>query len=369
MMLEREAESDPEVTVRLFNEFGLAGALGPLPCVLSVDDVAAFADGPAARLPASQIVLQVPALRCVNGSGKALSQLAGRGFRLMLAATPDGPAAPPGFQAFSYDCSNGVVPTATTGWLQHLPGPHLALGVDTYQRFRQCAEAGFAWLAGDYALHPTAQAVARGDGPGQALLLRLLALVVSDADTRAIEAVMKQDPQLSYQLLRLVNSSAFARPTRIASFAQAITLLGRRELQRWLQLLIYAHSGHGTASPLLPRAAFRARLMENLCTRAGGSAEEQDQAFMTGMFSLLDVLFGRPLPELVEPLGLSERVTAALLAREGRLGQLLAVTALSKRGPAPALRSWLAQAGLGPEHLAAGLVEACGWTVAVVRES
>jgi EAL and modified HD-GYP domain-containing signal transduction protein len=109
--------------------------------------------------------------------------------------------------------------------------------------------------------------------------------------------------------------------------------------------------------------------MEALCEYRGGDRDEQDRAFMTGMFSLLDVLFGRPLTELLEPLNLADDILEALLTRGGRLGPLMAIVALSKRGPAPALPSWLTETGLDPTKLALATVEASRWTLEILRDN
>jgi hypothetical protein len=208
-----------------------------------------------------------------------------------------------------------------------------------------------------------------GKGPTQALLLKILAQTTGDAETREIEATLKQDPQLSVQLLRLVNSVAFAPTTRINSFAHAITLLGRRQLQRWLQLLLYAgQSAGGATNPLLTAAALRAALMEGLCKANRADKATQDEAFMVGMFSLLDQLFGKPLPEIVAPLNLVRDVSEALLERSGKLGELLALVEAAESGSAgtgPGLR----RAGISNEAWCTVQVEALGWTLKISRES
>jgi EAL and modified HD-GYP domain-containing signal transduction protein len=208
-----------------------------------------------------------------------------------------------------------------------------------------------------------------GKGPTQALLLKILAQTTGDAETREIEATLKRDPLLSIQLLRLVNSVAFAPTTRISSFAHAITLLGRRQLQRWLQLLLYAgQSAGGTNNPLLTSAALRAALMEGLCKANRADKTIQDEAFMVGMFSLLDQLFGKPLREIVAPLNLERNVSEALLERSGTLGELLALVETAETGPAaigPALR----RAGISNEAWCKVQVEALDWTLKISRES
>lgn len=159
-------------------------------------------------------------------------------------------------------------------------------------------------------------------------LLELLALIVEDAETSALEEVFRQEPKLSYSLLRLVNSAAMAPRSPITSFSQAINLLGRRQLQRWLQLLVYADPNDGQSpNPLLQKAAARGRQMELLVSHLKPLPDIndlEDAAFMVGTFSLLDVLLNMPIKEVLQQLPLTEAVSNALAEYSGELGQLLA---------------------------------------------
>lgn len=159
-------------------------------------------------------------------------------------------------------------------------------------------------------------------------LLKLLNLVAQDADTREIEAVFREEPKLSYNLLRLVNSVAIGARSPIGSFSQAITVLGRRQLQRWLQLLIYANQlpASREANPLMLLAAARGRQMELLSTAIDPQPdipELCDAAFMTGVFSLLDVLLRMSMAEILDQLPLQKAIADALSTRRGVLGELL----------------------------------------------
>jgi EAL and modified HD-GYP domain-containing signal transduction protein len=112
----------------------------------------------------------------------------------------------------------------------------------------------------------------------------------------------------------------------IQSLSHALVVLGRRQLQRWVQVLLFAHHSTGDfPSPLLTLAATRGKLMELLGERESFDQGFRDRAFMTGILSLLDTLLGAPMPEVVEPLALPDDIRAALLGRSGRLGDLLGI--------------------------------------------
>jgi len=233
-------------------------------------------------------------------------------------------------------------------------------------------EGGFAGFGRPVAFAvPSALPGGKGSDPvGRSLLLKLLALTAADADSDAIEALIKRDPNLSYQLLKLVNSVAYAPGKRIDNFAQAIAMLGRRQLQRWLQLLLYARSaGSVTASPLLPRAAWRASLMEGLARHAGMGREREDRAFMVGMFSLLDALFGTPIDAVVAPLNLADELFDALTTGGGPLGPLRGLMLASEGAPGEELATRLAAAGIAHADWARILAAACRWAVQVAGEA
>jgi EAL and modified HD-GYP domain-containing signal transduction protein len=251
---------------------------------------------------------------------RRLAELQLAGYRVLLdGALPEGVTAPPALRTVARDCA-GEAPRPASP--PALFGPHLAHGVATRECLRACEAAGFAWFSGDYMLDiPDAGGI---DGSTRKRLLNMLALLARDADSRELEAQLKQDPGLSWHLLKLVNSAAFSCGTSITSFGQAISRIGRRQLQRWLQLLLYAHQHpDGPRNLLLPLAALRGALLETLCKRDGGDRDEQDLAFMAGVFSLLDRLFHMPMGDLLRDLKLPEHVEAALLRRAGRLGQRL----------------------------------------------
>lgn len=201
-------------------------------------------------------------------------------------------------------------------------------------------------------------------------MLQLLSLITQDADTRELESIFRQETKLAYSLLRLVNSAAMAPRTPITSFTQAINLLGRRQLERWLQLLIYADPDNGhLPNPLLYKAAVRGRLMELLLPQLSSNEPEinGDAAFMTGCFSLLDALLNLSMSDILMQLPLPKQVNDILLHYSGQAGQLLlSLKAADMRNLQEAERH-LSNLSLDPAVFVDAQMRALHWAASIQR--
>jgi len=324
-------ELDDSTLQGLFATPDLLAAIAPLDCIVLLDDAAVLTPLVLNVLPANRVLLAVRAdALATDGTVRRLAELQMNGYRMLLdGALPEGVTAPIALRTVARD---GRTELPRAGTLPALFGPHLAYHVDDLVTYRACENAGFSWFSGDYALEGR---VPEGDdGTSRRRMLTMLALLARDADSRELEAQLKQDPALSYHLLKLVNSAAFSVGTQITSFGQAISRLGRRQLQRWLQLLLYARPRPDSPPNLmLPAAALRGAALEALCKCDGGDRDAQDLAFMAGVFSLLDRLFQMPMAEIVQDLNLPEHVEAALLRRDGPLGQRLRLAETGRPDP------------------------------------
>jgi EAL and modified HD-GYP domain-containing signal transduction protein len=332
-------------------------ALAPLDCIIPVTDPLCIETAPATPLPATRLVLQVPAAALQDAAArKHCTVLAEQGYRLLVEGEAGLHASQAGICGIAHG-GNGL-PSALS--LLSLPGPHWAHEVDDAARYTACRDAGMGWFSGDYSRRRAPEA---GDGTTRKRLLSLLGLLAQDADSRELEAVLKQDPALSYHLLKLVNSAAFGFSNPIHHFGQAINVLGRRQLQRWLQLLLYARPQHdGMPNLLLPEAARRAAQMESLCKLQGGDRDRQDMAFVAGVFALLDQLLAMPMTEIVAALTLDLDIASALLDRTGPFGVMLALVEQPVPDPAG-----IAALGLSNEQFWHSQLHGWHWAIQVSR--
>ena len=246
----------------------------------------------------------------------------------------------------------------------------LAEKVDSREQMEQCLKLGFTLFQGYYFAKPTIIAGRKLDH-GQLSLMKLMSLLMRDAETAELEEALKPEPGLTINLLRMTNSVGCGCAEKITSLNHAITVLGRRQLQRWLQLLLYsANDRQGAANPLLLLAATRGRLMELLAAEArSNDGVFTDQAFMVGIMSLIPALIGLPIQEIIAPLGLATPVHQALCDRSGELGALLRLTESCEDGDLAGLREVLAALpNLGPKAVNRAQTEALQWANDISRE-
>jgi EAL and modified HD-GYP domain-containing signal transduction protein len=201
----------------------------------------------------------------------------------------------------------------------------LAEKVETIEQFHNCEDLGFDYYQGYYFLKPDILS-GKKLTTSQLTIMKLMALVARDADNAEIEHSIKKEVSLCLSLLRLVNTSGMGVRKSILSLSEALVVLGRRQLQRWLQIQLYVGSDASPhfSSPLLLLAATRGKLLELVARKLEPSNKTvADIAFTVGILSLLNALFGQPMERLLSQMVLSKDVSEALLYRSGFYGDLL----------------------------------------------
>ena len=239
----------------------------------------------------------------------------------------------------------------------------LAEKVDTREEAAHCRELGYQYFQGYFFARPLL-IPGKKLSPSEMILMRLLGLLLADADTSEIEALIRQSPPLTLNLLRIVNAAAVGLSRRLASIVDAIAVLGRRQLKRWVQLLVFASAGSGNlTSPLLQTAAMRGRFMEALAEQARPrDTEAQDRAFMCGMLSLMPAALQVTLGEILATLPLDEMLREAMLNGRGQLGTLLRAAEAIESGDTATLQRAAEELALPSfDPISAAQLEALRW--------
>lgn len=222
----------------------------------------------------------------------------------------------------------------------------LAEKVEDSRSFERCLALGFELFQGYHFARPQVLSGKRPD-PRRMQVLRLLKLVMSDAAQGRLEEEFKRQPELTVNLLRLVNCAAAGLRVRTVSVRDALLRVGRKPLATWLQLLIYGVNGSIETSALFRTAAVRARLMESIAGRIKRDGLDAEHAFLVGVLSLMPAALDMTMEDLVQELDLEDPVSQALTAFSGPLGDLLALVQSYEGGGRDALAARTAD-GLWP---------------------
>ena len=89
---------------------------------------------------------------------------------------------------------------------------------------------------------------------------------------------------------------------------------------------------------------------------------------MVGMFSMLGVLFGMPLADVLKPLKLSHVLIEALSAHEGKIGRLLRIVEKTERSDEAGLFDLLGSADLTITEFNLSSLEAHQWMLGVIHD-
>jgi EAL and modified HD-GYP domain-containing signal transduction protein len=227
----------------------------------------------------------------------------------------------------------------------------LAEKVETKEDFEFCYSLGFDYFQGYFFAKPSVVTV-KSLSPAQLVLIELSRSLSREDEFHTIEALFKKNPELNYKLLKFMNSAAFYTTEKITSVRQSLALLGYRNLQKWVTLLLFAgEGGDFRLSPLLERAALRGRIMELLAKKISNDPVMADSAFMTGVLSLIDILLEIPITNILNEFNLSQDINDALIRRDGFLGTLILIVEMLEQEKFDLIQQTLSQYNVTLEDL------------------
>jgi EAL and modified HD-GYP domain-containing signal transduction protein len=199
---------------------------------------------------------------------------------------------------------------------------YLAEKVETNEEFQLAFDAGFYFYQGYFFSKPEI-IKNRVVKPEEFLTIQLYQEVCrEEVDFTRIEQLIAQDVSLSYQLLKFVNTASVRLERPISSFKQALVYLGEEQIKMFVTLVATAHAAINKPKELYKQSLVKGRFCELMICRIQNGTPGQ-QAFIVGLFSLLDALLDRKIDDVLDQLSLTKEIKQAILCRAGLLGSML----------------------------------------------
>jgi EAL and modified HD-GYP domain-containing signal transduction protein len=201
----------------------------------------------------------------------------------------------------------------------------VATKVETHADFEAWAKEPIDFFQGYYFSRPK-MITETVFAPEKTAVMQIWKLIMNDSPVKEITEAFEQNPTLSLQLLRYINSGMFHFKSPIKSIAQVITLVGRLPLLQWLLLLINAKEMESAsqASPMQTMLINRIEVMLGLYRVIHPKAQtDESEVYFVGLLSLIDILMGVSIRTVVDELNVDPIVCDAIFEQKGELGDIL----------------------------------------------
>ncbi len=238
------------------------------------------------------------------------SRIEARGLLVAAALAPDAP------QRCAYNLLDGDHTDFGTRFSLPAGQRTIAMNLPTYEAVGEAVRRGVEFCCGNFivaAKRPESTLVA----PVVVNAANILSAIIAGRSARDIAGQFKLDTALSHRLLQATRSAAFALHRPLESIQEAVMMLGVRELYRWLSVLLMSADSRSTIATALHETALaRGRLLE-LLAETSPRGDPPEQLFVTGTFSLLDLILGVPLDVALALAPVPEAASEALIAESG----------------------------------------------------
>jgi c-di-GMP-related signal transduction protein len=234
----------------------------------------------------------------------------------------------------------------------------LAEKVETPQEFVTAKAAGFVYFQGYFFRRP--EILTSHEIPANRLnYLRMLAAVSQvDLDLGEIEDLVKGETALCYRLMRYLSSAAFSFRSEIRSVRHALSVLGEREIRRWIRMMATLGAGEGKTSDLVLTALVRARFCELLSPKLQDGGLD---LFMMGMLSMMDVILEIPMQQVLDSMPIDRESKMVLLGGASRLRPVYRLMLAQESGEWGSVRDLARQLQLTENEVAESYWQAMQW--------
>lgn len=244
---------------------------------------------------------------------------------------------------------------------KHPQAKLIADRVNRWPEHRYCLANDIAYCLGAFSTAADEEQQNGEIDQSRLVLIEMLNGLRQETELEDLAQIAKRDPGVVVKVIAMANSPLLGLPQTVTSIDQAIMVLGRQQLYRWLSIGMFRA---GSASPrdevLLELALARGRFLELLGQEKFAKAE-CDELFLLGLLSLLDSLLGLPMAQVVERIHLTPALREVLLDNGGPLGRYLLLAIAVEKGHVQNVARLAGQLGHTLGAVEAASIEALAW--------
>lgn len=200
----------------------------------------------------------------------------------------------------------------------------LAEKIETKEELNEAIKLGCDYFQGYYFSKPSIFLGKDVEVKNVSIMNILKELSNEEYDVKKVEMLMKNDIGLTYKFFQFINSSYFSFLQKIESIKQAIMLIGKKELRKWLFILSVSEIATLKSEEYSKNITIRARFNELIAEEIGKI--EKNSAFIVGLFSDLHLMINKDMERILNKLPLNNDIKDALIGRENIYKDILDLT-------------------------------------------
>ncbi|WP_160684186.1 EAL domain-containing protein [Clostridium sp. C2-6-12] len=236
----------------------------------------------------------------------------------------------------------------------------LAEKVETEEDYRTAFELGYTYFQGYYFSEPVT--LSRKCIPVNKHIAWKIINIISkeDFNYNELETLMMQDLGISYKILKLINSSLYYLKNKVSSIRRAITYIGKQELAKWLYIILLNDLKANTHNELIRISLLRAKLCEFICSMSIHKGKKFS-AYMTGLFSLSDVILNCPINVIVNDLCMVDEIKDGLLEEKTPLNSILKLAICYEKGQWDEVIYYADKIKIDPNEISKAYLKSLKW--------
>jgi len=240
----------------------------------------------------------------------------------------------------------------------------LAEKVETQEEYAAGMEMGYSLFQGYFFCRPEMMQHRTLPSFKLTYLELLRAATAPQFDIQELALKIKHEASLTFRLLRYLNSAAFGLRSEIRSVPHALSLLGERELRKWIAVVSVGVLADGKPDELMVVPLVRGRFCEMLAPLAGMPGHAND-LFLMGLLSVMDAILDQPLESILADLPVRREIKDALQARTGLYWLLLELAIAHERADWEKVSALVSEAGMNEGQVSAMYVSSVDWSTAL----
>ena len=264
---------------------------------------------------------------------QAVKEMCARGYRFALddfTLAPEWDVFLPYISILKFDVQNNTL-AQIQSYLQSRKAQtahvqYLAEKVETKEEFKIYRDAGFTLFQGYFFCRPEVIKYKRLLQNQLAIFRLQMEVGRNKPDFRIIESLIKTDLTLSYKIMRYMKHTAFKYGGSInfskLTLSEVLMYLGENQIRRFVAVVVLACAGNDTVNELYPLSMMRGKFCELIAQKMDKPLLAEN-AFICGLFSLLDTLLDLPMVELMKQIAVPQSVSNALCHQEGVLADIV----------------------------------------------